>query len=69
MAEDFVRTFKRDYVAMNPKPDAATVMRALLGWFDHYIELHPHGAFGYRSPREFIADRTIANRWEHVTGN
>ena len=57
MAEAFVRTFKRDYVAVNPKPDAATVIAALPGWFDHYNALHPHRALGYRSPREFIASR------------
>ena len=55
MAEAFVRTFKRDYVAVNPVPDARTVMLALPEWFDHYNELHPHRALGYRSPREFIA--------------
>jgi putative transposase len=55
MAEAFVRTFKRDYVAVNPLPDAKTVMLALPEWFAHYNELHPHRALGYRSPREFIA--------------
>jgi putative transposase len=55
MAEAFVRTFKRDYVAFNPKPDAATVIRSLPSWFEHYNALHPHRALGYRSPREFIA--------------
>ena len=42
MAEDFVRTFKRNYVAVNPK--------SLPVWFKHYNELHPHRALGYRSP-------------------
>ena len=50
MAEAFVRTFKRDYVAVNPKPDAATVLKSLPVWFKHYNELHPHRALGYRSP-------------------
>jgi transposase InsO family protein len=54
MAEAFVRTFKRDYVAFNPKPDAATVIRSLPAWFEHYNSLHPHRSLGYRSPREFI---------------
>ncbi|MFN8726875.1 MAG: integrase core domain-containing protein, partial [Rhodospirillales bacterium] len=26
-------------------------------WFEHYNTVHPHRALGYRSPREFIADR------------
>ena len=60
MAEAFVRTFKRDYVAMNPKPDALTVIRSLPGWFEHYNDLHPHRALGYRSPREIIAQLNAA---------
>ena len=55
MAEAFVRTFKRDYVAVNPVPDARTVMLALPEWFAHYNELHPHLELGFRSPRDFIA--------------
>ena len=46
MAEAFVRTFKRDYVAVNPKPDATTVTRSLPKWFEHYNQLHPHRALG-----------------------
>lgn len=68
MAEAFVRTFKRDYVEVNPRPDAQTVIRALPAWFDHYNELHPHRALGYRSPREFIAARSTKSV-ETVSGN
>ncbi len=57
MAEAFVRTIKRDYVRVSPRPDAPTVMRQLSSWFNHYNEVHPHKALGYRSPREFIAAR------------
>lgn len=55
MAEAFVRTLKRDYVRVNPRPDARTVIEQLPGWLTHYNEVHPHRALGYRSPREFIA--------------
>ncbi len=55
MAEAFVRTLKRDYVRVNPRPDAQTVIAQLPAWLDHYNEVHPHRALGYRSPREFIA--------------
>jgi putative transposase len=68
MAEAFVRTLKRDYVEVNPKPDARTVIRALPAWFDHYNQLHPHRALGYRSPREFIAARST-KCVETVSGN
>jgi putative transposase len=58
MAEALVKTVKRDYVSVNPTPDAKTVMKSLPLWFEHYNALHPHKALGYRSPREFIADQT-----------
>jgi putative transposase len=41
MAEAFGRTFKRDYVAVNPTPDAATVIRSLPKWFAHYNRFTP----------------------------
>jgi putative transposase len=56
MAESFVKTFKRDYVNLNPAPDAATVMQMLPIWFADYNEVHPHGALRYRSPNEFRDD-------------
>jgi transposase InsO family protein len=54
LAEAFVKTFKRDYVRVNPLPDATTVLRLLDGWFEDYNENHPHSRLGMRSPREFI---------------
>jgi len=53
MAESFVKTMKRDYVAFMPKPDAATAARNLAIAFEHCNEKHPHSALKYRSPREF----------------
>jgi len=46
---------ERDYVRVNPRPNAQSVIDQLPGWFDHYNEVHPHRALRYRSPREFIA--------------
>jgi putative transposase len=57
MAEAFVRTFKRDYVRVNPIPNAKTLMSMLPAWFDHYNQVHPHKALRYRSPAEFIRAR------------
>ena len=54
IAEAFVKTFKRDYVRVNPLPDAHTVLRQITGWFLDYNESHPHSGLGMRSPREFI---------------
>jgi len=53
MAERFVRTMKRGYVALMPKPDAATAARNLAIAFEHYNEKHPRSALKDRSPREF----------------
>ena len=46
MAEAFVKTLKRDYARVNPRPDAASVLRQLDGWFEHYNAVHPHKALG-----------------------
>lgn len=53
MAEAFVKTVKRDYARVSAKPDAASVLRQLDSWFEHYNNVHPHKALRYRSPREF----------------
>ena len=55
MAEAFVRTLKRDYVRVNPRPDAQTVIEQLPGWLALYNEVHTHRALGYQSPSEYIA--------------
>jgi putative transposase len=54
LSEAFVKTFKRDYVRVNPLPDAQTALRQVAGWIDDYNEIHPHSALRMRSPREFI---------------
>ena len=46
MAEAFVRTLKRDYVRVNPKPDTKTVIEQLPVWLAHYNEMHPRRALG-----------------------
>jgi transposase InsO family protein len=55
IAEAFVRTIKRDYVCISPRPNGEAVFRQLPAWIAHYNEVHPHKALGYRSPSEFIA--------------
>ena len=51
----FVKTFKRDYVYMNDRPDAATVMAQLADWFEDYNNYHPHSGLKMMSPREYRA--------------
>ncbi|WDB99754.1 IS3 family transposase (plasmid) [Escherichia albertii] len=54
MAESFVKTIKRDYISIMPKPDGLTAAKNLAEAFEHYNEWHPHSALGYRSPREYL---------------
>ena len=53
MAESFVNTFKRDYVARMDLRDARTVLKQLPAAFEHFNELHPHSSLKMHSPREF----------------
>lgn len=60
LCEAFVRTFKCDYLRINPLPDMLTAPRQLTGWFEDYNENHPHSGLRMRSPREFICARQPA---------
>ncbi|HAX7276085.1 TPA: IS3 family transposase [Escherichia coli] len=61
IAESFVKTIKRDYISIMPKPDGLTAAKNLAEAFEHYNEWHPHSALGYRSPREYLRQR--ASNW------
>ena len=45
MAESFVKTFKRDYVRINPLPDARTALSRIDYWMEDYnpASEHPSG--------------------------
>jgi transposase InsO family protein len=58
MSEAFVKTLKRDYVRVNPLPDADTVLRLIRDWIEDYNDNHPHSGLKWRSPREFIKAKT-----------
>ncbi|BCQ28919.1 hypothetical protein NK8_71090 (plasmid) [Caballeronia sp. NK8] len=53
MAECFVKTMKRDYVAFMPKPGASTAVRNLAVAFEPYNRKAPAQRLEYRSPRGF----------------
>lgn len=57
VCEAFVKTLKRDYARVNPRPDAISVMQQLPTWFEDYNNIHPHSGLRMRSPREFIASQ------------
>lgn len=54
MSEAFVKTLKRDYVGVNPLPDAETVLSLIEDWIEDYNENRPHSGLKCKSPREFI---------------
>lgn len=58
MSEAFVKTLKRDYVRVNPLPNAETVLRLIGDWIEDYNDNHPHSGLKWRSPREFIKAKT-----------
>jgi putative transposase len=55
MAEVFVKTFQRDYVRVNPIPNAASARATIEEWVVDYNEVHPHSRLGCRSPREYLS--------------
>jgi putative transposase len=56
-AEAFVKTFKRDYVRVNPIPGAASAPVTREEWMVDYNEVHPHG---YRSPQSQCRTRCVS---------
>jgi transposase InsO family protein len=53
MAEAFVKTFKRDYVAFGDLSSAQKVIEQLPLWFEDYNEKAPHKGLKMLSPREY----------------
>ena len=58
MSEAFVKTIKRDYVHVNPLPNAETVLSLIGDWIEDYNENHPHSGLKWKSPRKFIRAKT-----------
>lgn len=54
ISEAFVKTLKRDYARVQPRPDALTVLAQLPAWIEDYNTSHPHSGLQMLSPREFI---------------
>lgn len=54
MAEAFVKTFKRDYVAFFDAINARDFMQQLPEWFNDYNENAPHKGLKMMSPRQFL---------------
>lgn len=61
MAESFVNTFKRDYVARMDLSNARTVLAQLPAAFEHFNEVHPHSSLKMRSPRAFRRQQAVVD--------
>ncbi len=62
MAEAFVNTFKRDYVAGGDLASAARVLEQIPGWIEDYNTFAPHSSLGMNSPAEFRREQqTVAD--------
>ena len=62
MAEAFVNTFKRDYVAGGDLSSAAQVIEQIPGWIEDYNTFAPHSSLGMKSPAEFRREQqTVAD--------
>lgn len=68
IAESFVKTIKRGYISIMPKPDSQMAVINLAVAFSHYNEHHPHSALGYCSPREFIRRKLSQPKRENSSG-
>ncbi len=55
LAEAFVKTLKRDYVAGADLRDAESVLLQLTEWIEDYNTRAPHSALGMRSPAAYRA--------------
>ena len=55
LAEAFVKTLKRDYVAGSDLRDAESVLLLLTEWIEDYNTRAPHSALGMRSPAAYRA--------------
>lgn len=53
MAEAFVNTLRRDYIAGADCSTAAAVLAQIPAWIADYNGLAPHSALGYRSPWQY----------------
>ena len=58
---DLSKLDKCDYVCVNPRPDAISVLQRLAEWFEDYNTTHPHSGLQMRSPREFISQQSPAH--------
>lgn len=67
MAEAFVNTLRRDYIASADLASAQVVLEQIPGWFADYNTTAPHSALGFKSPIGFQTDRDQCDRAKSVS--
>ena len=58
IAESFVKTIKRDYISIMPKPDGLTAAKNLAEAFEHY-EWYPHSALAIARHGNICGSRPV----------
>jgi len=67
MAEAFINTLRRDYIASADLTSAQVVLAQIPAWFADYNTTAPHSALGFKSPIEFLSDRDQCDRVKSVS--
>ena len=67
MAEAFINTLRRDYIASADLASAQVVLEQIPGWFADYNATAPHSALGFKSPIGFRIDRDQCDRAKSVS--
>jgi len=67
MAEAFVNTLRRDYIASADLASAQIVLDQIPAWFADYNATAPHSALGFKSPIGFRTDRDQRDRAKSVS--
>jgi putative transposase len=67
MAEAFVNTLRRDYIASADLASAQVVLEQIPEWFADYNAAAPHSALGFRSPLQYRGERSQGDLAESVS--
>lgn len=67
MAEAFVHTLRRDYIASANLASAQVVLAQIPEWFADYNAAAPHSALGFRSPLQYRGERSQIDLAESVS--
>lgn len=67
VAEAFINTLRRDYIASADLASAQAVLAQIPEWFADYNAAAPHSALGFRSPLQYRSERSQFDLAESVS--